>query len=405
MKKINMLILVLLSFFMTIGNVTAATIPKATSRTDYSTCIAFADGFKNVATDYYYKYCYRASCSANVWNKVDMTGVNGYRCSNGNGTPYTKVTSDGCSGYTGTCRTNGDGAYCTKVVYVDCERVAGGGTYISPNRPTTKKTTTSRPVVTTKRTTTKKPTTTRRPTSNRTTLKPFTNPTRPTSTNPTTTTTTTTRAINNTNIKKIMVNDTDIKYTKTKDTYSIKLKYDVTEVSVNVELEDETSTYVVTGNTEMPNEDHQIKIVVTAVSGDTKEITLNVKRYTNESSDCTLANIYSEDYPIDFSKNTYSYKLKLPKNVNNIDLSVVPSDEETATYQIEGNEKLKNNSKITINVRAQDGTTCKYEITIKKSSNTWKYIVVIVLLLSVLIVASVVLYKYLKKSKGKYKYE
>lgn len=405
MKRINMLILVLLSFFLTMGSVTAATIPKATSKTDYSTCIAFSDGFKNIATDYYYKYCYRASCSANVWNKADMTGVNGYRCSNGNGTPYTKVTSDGCSGYTGSCSKNGEGAYCTKVVYVDCDRVAGGGTYVSPNRPTTAQTTTSRTVVTTKTPTTKK-TTTKKASTNRTTLAPFTNPTKkPSTTTTTKTTVTTTKAINNTNIKKITVNDTDIKYSKTKDTYSLKLKYDVTEVSVNVELEDETSTYVVTGNTEMPNEDHQIKIVVTAVSGDTKEVTLNVKRYTTESSDCTLANIYSEDYPIDFSKNTYSYKLKLPKNVNNIDLEIVPSDEESATYQVEGNEKLKNNSKITIDVRAQDGTTCKYEITIKKSSNTWKYIVVIVLLLSVLVVASVVLYKYLKKSKGKYKYE
>ena len=154
-----MLILVLLSFFLTMGSVTAATIPKATSKTDYSTCIAFSDGFKNIATDYYYKYCYRASCSANVWNKADMTGVNGYRCSNGNGTPYTKVTSDGCSGYTGSCSKNGEGAYCTKVVYVDCDRVAGGGTYVSPNRPTTAQTTTSRTVVTTKTPTTKKTTT------------------------------------------------------------------------------------------------------------------------------------------------------------------------------------------------------------------------------------------------------
>lgn len=399
------MLVLLLSVFLISGNVEAATIPSATNRTDYSSCIAFSDGFKNIQTDYYYKYCYRASCSANVWNKADMTGVNGYRCSNGNGTPYTKVTSDGCSGYTGTCSKNGDGAYCTKVVYVDCERVAGGGKYVSPNRPTAGTTTTSRVVVTTKTPTTKTPTTkaTTKSSGNRTTLAPFTNPT--TSTTQQTTVPTTTRRTNNTNIKKITVNDTDIKYTTTKDTYSLKLKYDITEVSVNVELEDETSTYVVTGNTEMPNEDHQIKIVVTSVSGDTKEVTLNVKRYTTESSDCTLANIFSEDYPIDFAKNTYSYKLKLPKNVNSIDLSVVPSDEDSATYQIEGNEKLKNNSKITIDVRAQDGTTCKYEITIKKSSNTWKYIVVIVLLLSVLVVASVVLYKYLKKSKGKYKYE
>lgn len=383
----------------------STTMPKIPSNLNYSSCNSFAEDYRTISKDYYYQSCYIVTCRNGQVAKTNIRNEknSGYRCSGvnaGNTNPYKKFVNNGCSRYSGSCSSVPANTFCTMVEYVDCTRVASGAPYIPPT--TTAKTTTSRPIATTKKPTTKKPTT-KRPTTNRT------NRTNKTTTRANETTskveTPTTKATNNTNIKQIFVNDTDIRYNKTKDTYSLKLKYDVTEVTVNVILEDETSTYTVTGNTEMPNEDHQIKIVVTAVNGDTKEVTLNIKRYTSESSDCTLANIFSEDYPIDFAKNTYSYKLKLPKNVNSIDLEVVPSDEAAATYQIEGNEKLKNNSKITINVRAQDGTTCKYEIKIKKSSNTWKYIVVIVLLLSVLVVASVVLYRYLKKSKGKYKYE
>lgn len=164
-----------------------------------------------------------------------------------------------------------------------------------------------------------------------------------------------------------MVNNTDIKYNENKDTYTLKLLYDVPDVNVSVELEDPSSTYEVIGNTGMPNEEHEIKIIVTSVSGDKREVTLKVNRYTNLNNDCTLANIYSEEYPIEFSPNMYSYKLTLPKNVSTLDFEVVLSDEANATYSIEGNEKLKNRSTIKIDVRAEDGTTCQYTIKIKKS--------------------------------------
>lgn len=403
-KKIMLITIMLLTMFISKNEVLAVT---ASSNMDYSSCIAFAEGFRVIPKEigtWEYKYCYRAVCSGGVYSKGSMTAVNGFRCENGNGTPYRKITSDGCSQYSGSCNMKGE-KYCSKVEFVDCNKNADGSKYNSPynttaaptirpttKAPTTRTTTTKNNNKTTKKTTTKRT---------------GTNPPMPTIPveRPTTATTTTERITNNTNIKKIMVNNTDIKYSDTKDTYTLKLLYDVTDVNVTVELEDETSTYEVIGNTGMPNEEHEIKIIVTAVSGDKREVTLKVNRYNNLNNDCTLANIYSEEYPIEFSPNTYSYKLSLPKNVNSIDFEVVLSDEENASYSIEGNEKLKNKSTIKIDVRAEDGTTCQYTIKIKKESNTWKYIVAIALLAGVLVVASVLLYRYLKKSKGRYKYE
>lgn len=402
-NKLMLISIMLLTMLVGVKNVNAVT---GSERMDYYSCLAFAKGYVVIPESvgkYEYTYCYRASCQSGVYSKADMTAINGFRCANGNPTPYRKVTSDGCAKYSGTCST-GNQSYCSKVETVECGLNADGTKFNGSGGLTT---TTQAPVIippattkTTVKPTTKKPTTTKKPNNNQNTTRP-TFPTIPVDT----TTTTTPKISNNTNIKQITVNGKDIGYKATKDTYTLKLIYDVPDVDVNVVLEDEKSTFEVTGNTGMPNEDHEIKIVVTAESGDKKEVTLKVKRYTNLSNDCTLANIYSEEYPIEFAKNTYSYKLSLPKNVKSLNLEVIPSDSENATFSIEGNEKLKNNSVIKIDVRAEDGTTCEYSIKVKKSSNTWKYILVIFLLTSVLIVTSVLLYRYLKKSKGKYKYE
>ena len=401
-KKIMLITIMLLTMFVGKNNV-LADIPIGKDGIDRYECNAFASpswviprGIK----DYYHRFCYEVVCSGGVYSKRDQVRNNDYTCQNNNGTPYVKVSSDGCSNYSGTCNTY-NVRYCTKVLYVDCTRKADGSPYteqgividptVRPTVPTTKKTTT----------TTRKKTTTKKTTTRRT----GTNPPMPTIPVDKPTTTTQEVVTNNTKIKKIMVNNTDIKYNENKDTYTLKLLYDVPDVNVSVELEDPSSTYEVIGNTGMPNEEHEIKIIVTSVSGDKREVTLKVNRYTNLNNDCTLANIYSEEYPIEFSPNMYSYKLTKQKNVSTLDFEVVLSDEANATYSIEGNEKLKNRSTIKIDVRAEDGTTCQYTIKIKKESNTWKYIVAIALLIGVLAVSSVLLYRYLKKSKGRYKYE
>jgi len=390
MKKKIMLITIMLLTMAFKSNVLAM---------DYSTCTAIGMGRRSITNSMDYGYCYRVTCNAGSYTKTNPESSSGYWCENGNKNPYVKLKSDTCSSFSGTCKSVFKEDYCTKVEHVDCNLKSDGSPY--GNTKTTSPIT-IRPT-TTRTTTTKKQGGTTRKT---TTKRPGTNPPMPTIPVQTTTTMTTTeRVTNNTNIKKIMVNSTDIKYVDAKDTYTLKLLYDVLDVDVKVELEDETSTYEVTGNTNMPNEEHEIKIIVTAVSGDKREVTLKVKRYENLNNDCTLANIYSEEYPIEFTPNTYSYKLTLPKNINTLDFEVVLSDEANASYSISGNEKLKNRSTIKIDVRAEDGTICQYTIKIKKESNTWKYIVAISILIGVLVVSSVLLYRYLKKSKGRYKYE
>lgn len=381
MKKIMYLSLILIAFIMFFGVVDAA--PSASSGLSYQECNTFADHYRAIDGDYYYKSCYRVSCSYGVYNKVSHVRQSGYYCQNGNGTPYVKM-DDGCKNFSGSCNTN-DVIYCTTVQYVDCNRKADGTSYNLPTtttKPTTS-TTTKRP------TTTKKVTTTRKTTTIKVVSEPITEPPKS----------------SNTNIKQLIVDDTVVKFDNTKNNYTIKVPYDVLELPIIVVPEDEHTAITIAGNTEMPNEDTVITINIVAEDSTTKEVILNVKRYTGENSDCTLASIDIKNYPIDFEKNTYNYNVKLPKGVKSLDIKVVPTDELNATYEIKGNEKLGNKKKIEIVVVAQDGTTCNYVIKVNKINNTWKYIVLIILLIGGLITTSYFLYKYLKKSKGKYKYE
>ena len=369
MKK--SLIFIIGIFMFASSTVLAA--PTGSSGISFGECYRFADGFKTIGTNegsYYYKYCYRATCGSDSKYSLDpMTTLSSYRCENGNYDPYSQITSDGCSKYSGTCK-QGSNPYCTRVEFVDCNRKKDGSAYSNGGTVTT-----TRRAITTGFTA------------------------------PTTTTTTTVQISNNNNIKSIKINNQDIRYKADKDTYSLKLPYDMANIDVTVELESKRATYEVVGNTNMPNEDTVVKVIVTAENGDKREVTFNVTRYSVETSDCTLANIYIEDYDIEFSKNKYEYALTLPKNVKSLDIVVVPTQEQSATYEIRGNESLKNKSVIDIIVLSADGNECNYQIKIKKTSNTWKYVLLIILLTGALGTAIYFLYKFLKKSKGKYKYE
>lgn len=400
MKKISLFVLII--SMMLIGTNVNAAVPVASNNLDYTKCISFAEGFKTINAlngargDYYYKSCYRYSCAYGVYNRANMTSSSGYRCNNGNGNPYVNVSSSGCKNYTGTCNTT-NVYYCTTVEYIDCQKNADGTPYAQEVKTTT--------VITPTKPTTKKPTTKRPTTKNTTTTRKTTKKTTQTTTESTTTTTAEPKKSNNTDLKRLSIFETEIKVDNKKSNYTIKAPYDITSLDIVAEPADEKATVEITGNENLPNEESKVNINITAEDGTKKTVTITVKRYNGENNDCTLANIFIEDYPLDFDKNTLDYTLKLPKSTKSLDLEVIPTDELNAKYEIKGNEKLKDNSKIEIIVVAQDGTKCNYTIKVKKANNTWKYIILIILLIAALITSSYFLYKYLKKSKGRYKYE
>lgn len=409
----------------------AASIPVGSSNLTYQTCLAFSDVFKTISTSsgsYYYKYCYRATCSNGVYNKANMVSNSGYRCQNGNYDPYTKISSDGCANYSGTCSTP-NSTYCTRVTFIDCNKTSKGETYDNGNtttrsvttRTTTKRTTTKTTTKSTKKTFTTvtrsstKKTTTKKPTTTTTKFQPgvivsttTTSSTQATTTAPTTTTTEAPK--NDVRIKKIVTDDYVIqnedKTPLEENTYDLDVPYGISDIEVKVTLVDKNATFKVIGNNNMPEEgEHTIIIEVTAADGVTKGVTtLNINRYTKKDNNCYLHSISSDDVSIEYSKKQDLYEVKIGKDVTSIDLKIAVLNDKQ-TYSIKGNEGLKNNSIIDIEVIAEDGTECLYQIKVKKPSNAWKYIIIIIVLIGAICAGLFFFLKYMKKSKGTYKYE
>lgn len=403
MKKIFNL-LIIFSLFLLITPVKAEEV-KVGDNLDYYQCMAFADPYIVITREqgkYLYKSCYRATCHNAQYNLSDRISGAGYRCVNGNYDPLVSIEGNGCSKYNGAC-TSLDPTYCTVTRMIDCTRTSDGGTYIDK---TPVQTNTSETVEYTEAPTSKLTEATSevsKKTKKKTTKKTTEQTTETTTT--TTTFTTTTSLSSNTRVSKILINETDIKYKEGDTTTTIKLPIEISEVTVDVTTEDPKAIVTVIGNTGIPEEESEIQVIVTAEDGTENIIPIRVKRYKGGNSDCTLSNIFIEDYPIDFDKNKYEYTVSLPKKVNSLDMSVLVSDEENAIYEITGNEKLKDKSVISIVVMAANGDECNYIINVKKTSNTWKFVLLIILLIGIVATAGYFLYRYLKKSKGKYRYE
>ena len=362
-----------------------------------SECKAFADTFKNISGSYEYKYCKRAACSAGenrVWTLADMGYNSGYRCANGNPEPYV-VISNGCSKYTGTCVLN-SGYYCTIVHKVNCDKKKDGSAYSNQSQTQTQTQKTNDPVtVTQTQTKTKKSST-----------KTKTVVTVTTESTTTTTTTTTEAKSNNTRIGKITINGQEQPFNNDINEYDIQLPYGKTELDINVEAEDGKSKVNVIGAKDMPNENTDVYIIVTAEDGSEKYVTFHIKRYYGKSEDCTLKYIAIENYELkNFDPNTFRYTLKVNKKLDTLNFDIAPNDALHAEYEIIGNTELKNKSVITINVTAENGDLCTYNIVVKKPSGIWIPIIIIIVIVGVLIGIGYYVYGYFKRSKDLYKYE
>ena len=403
----------------------------------------------------YFTYCYRVACSNGTFNYSRFAPLSGassgfYKCRNGNTDPYVKTYSDGCSSMpeNGSCNT-ANYTYCTKVIYVDCKRKKNGSAYTTttttqtkPSTATTATKTSSQPTQkssssTTKKTTTKttkkkttsgKKTTgkTNSPTTNKTTTETTTTET--TSTEPTiptiptlpddptedttsssettteeiTTSTTTTIKL----IDKIFIENQELtQYSEDISDYDVKVRYGIEDLAIDVALVDSTGTWDVVGNQAM-QDDEDNTIVITAVGpeGEEQVVNIHIIRYAQESDNCDLADLFIDGYKLDYSKTVRKYKLAIKQNVKSLNITPT-ADDQDAKVEVIGNKDLKNNSKITIEVTSTGGSKCTYTIQVTKSSNGWKIILILVIMLALVAVAGYSAYKYLRKSKNTYKYE
>lgn len=199
--------------------------------------------------------------------------------------------------------------------------------------------------------------------------------------NNTTTTTAPTTTIKptsgNNNIKALEIKDQDGNGLELSPTFnSNTLNYVVTvpatteKLDVNPTLEDNLAKISVKGSgVKLNNGQNIIKLIVTAENGQIKEYVITVTKEVS-NSDATLKNLTIkelEDFKL--TEGEYKYDIKVPKNINSLTINLETSNE-NASYEISGNEDLKDGSKIRILVKAEDGTKKEYVLTVNMNDKT-----------------------------------
>ena len=403
MKKLKYISLIVIMMFTCLINVYAVTYPSQEA------CIADVGGNTDLSTvtgkttvrSCVQNYCNTATMSYEYYS-IRLSAATG-TCANGNRLPYQVKTyglnrSGSCTGYIDRVYTNMDVTY-------DCTRTTNGQAYQKTTKTTTtnKKTTTKKTTQPTQGTTTKRTgtTTTEKIGGNDTTSQ-----SKVTTPEETTTTTTTRVITSDASIKSITINNKfDLGYNPDQNEYSIKVPYSMDEFNVYVETNDSTASVEVSGENDITSAGGVINIKVTSSDlTNTTEVKINVSRYTKEEGDCSLAQLLIKDYNIDFSSSKEQYTIKLNNNDKSLSIEVTPSNP-SSIYTINGNEKLRNNSKVEILVEAVDGTTCTYVITTKKQSKLLLYLLIVVLVGVALFFAIKKLREYTTKGKNKYRYE
>ena len=407
MNKIKLLVLTSVLFFVGILNVDAITYSSRDA------CVADAGGNTNLATvttRTTVRSCVENYCNAQLGTydtyMVKEKAAYG-TCANGNRNPYKTKTF----GYerSGTCKyadRRAEIVYTNMDITYDCTKTSNGQPYSNTTTTTTKKQNTTKKTTSPGGGTTKS--TTKRTGDTTTSVIGGNDSTTKTGiTTPEETTTTTTKVLtNDASIRKITINNKfDLGYTSDVHEYSIKVPYSLNDFDVYVETSDSNAKVDISGTKSISSEGGVITIDVTSSDGTaSNQVKINVSRYTKEEGDCSLADLYIKDYTIDFSSSKEQYTIKLVDNDKFLEIEATPSNP-SSIYSINGNEKLKNNSKIEIVVEAVDGTICTYVITTKKSSKLLLYLLIAVIVGVVLFFAVKKLIEVSTKGKNKYRYE
>ena len=173
--------------------------------------------------------------------------------------------------------------------------------------------------------------------------------------------------IDSTALKSLIINKKPISLQKNKYHYSqqVENKEEIPQIEA-IPLVDSSKVQVIAPEKYSIGE-NEIKIKVTAEDGTTATYLILVNRNKLLSTDSSLKNIVIENYPFQFSSNTYQYNLTI-KDEKSLKITVTTNSAK-AKYKILGNHNLKNNSVIRILVTAEDGTNSTYQIKITKDNS------------------------------------
>lgn len=114
----------------------------------------------------------------------------------------------------------------------------------------------------------------------------------------------------------------------------------------------------------------------------------NFEDETEYSNKAFLSNIKIDNYIIDFRKDIFNYNLEIG---NETKLTIIPIvDNNNITYEIHGNENLKNGSQIYIETNYLDQDMQTYYINIIKKENKFNFVPIFITLIALLVIVNIV---------------
>ena len=174
-------------------------------------------------------------------------------------------------------------------------------------------------------------------------------------------------------LDSLEVNCGTINFNKKIYEYNLNVENDVTKITVKATLTDKTSKFLSgyeprTINLKEGN--NSIEIKVKAENESIKTYTINVNRKSNnnpvKSNNNYLKTLNLSTGKIKFNKNIFNYEVVVPYNIDKIKFEAKTEDDK-ATYYIEGNEKLIfGKNKYIIVVIAEDDSTKEYTIVVER---------------------------------------
>ena len=180
----------------------------------------------------------------------------------------------------------------------------------------------------------------------------------------------------NNNLKSLQLDIEGISPTFNKNTtqYYITIPENTNNINITALPEDAKANIQITGNTNIPVGNSQIKILVTAEKGNQKQYLINVTKTNNsELSNANLENLAIENVTLipEFNSEITDYTAEFSEDIQSLNILAIPQ-REAATVTIEGNENLQiGDNVIKITVLAEDGETSKiYNIVVKKNEVT-----------------------------------
>ncbi len=182
----------------------------------------------------------------------------------------------------------------------------------------------------------------------------------------TTTTAVTTKTKSSDNfLTEITIDEEPIEnFKKTTSKYFYTVPFDTEIIKVDAKTSDENAKLKINAPKKLEVGDNEITIAVTSEDNTTKYYKLVVTREKEKTSDTTIKNISVEGYDLDFDKNSKTFHLTI-KDENQLNIKVELNDKDSS-YEIFGNEDLKDESEIKIVVAASNDDTETYRIIINK---------------------------------------